>query len=443
MNITEAYKNGSLLPKRKKRRKRIHQKWKQWSIWKRPEEVYGKGHFCVFARVEASDVTQGALGNCYFLAALSALAENPHRVKQMFHTKTVTESGAYAVKLYVNGEPIDVVIDDHFPYDSRPEKDCWFFSRDTTENEIWVQILEKAYAKIFGSYEVIEGGKPYQAFINLTGFPSDLLYHDEMDLDSLWHFIQKAARKDMPMCSAVNSVNLPGEIQNIKKKGLADHHAYTVLTALTVYDENQEAIRLVKIRNPYGTRSKREWQIEWQEESTQCKKYLSEQLGLDSELDGIFWIKFENFAKYFYYTSICLYQENYQQISLSDTHGKNDHALAKVIVHEDIDSLFIIKLQQIHRRFLTGWLEGNYQYAPMQLYLTRVDRMGVETPEDQFDENTETVRLIDGSRVVYQPVCFIKRNKITAGEYLLFYRVAFTHEAVKIRKVIYDSPATN
>ena len=65
------------------------------------------------------------------------------------------------------------------------------------------------------------------------------------------------------MCAAVNSVNLPGEIQNIKKKGLADHHAYTVLTALTVYDENQEAIRLVKIRNPYGTRSKREWQIEW------------------------------------------------------------------------------------------------------------------------------------------------------------------------------------
>ena len=33
--------------------------------------------------------------------------------------------------------------------------------------------------------------------------------------------------------------------------------------------------------------------------------------------------------------------------------------------------------------------------------VTRVDRVGVETPDDQFEENTETVRLIDGHRCVY------------------------------------------
>ena len=138
VNITEKSRQGTLLPKRAKRRKDIHYKWKRVADWKRPVEVYGQGNYCLFARVEASDVTQGALGNCYFLACLSALAENPHRIKQIFHTKTVTESGAYAVKLYVNGEPTDIVVDDYFPFDSRPEKDCWLFSRDTTENEIWV-----------------------------------------------------------------------------------------------------------------------------------------------------------------------------------------------------------------------------------------------------------------------------------------------------------------
>ena len=79
----------------------------------------------------------------------------------------------------------------------------------------------------------------------------------------------------------------------------------------------------------------------------------------------------------------------------------------------------------------------------MQLYLARVDRVGVATPDDQFEENTETVRLIDGHRCVYQPVGFIKRSKIDAGEYLLFYRAAFTREPVKIKKVVFDSPATN
>ena len=146
------------------------------------------------------------------------------------------------------------------------------------------------------------------------------------------------------MCASVNSVNMPGEVASIKKKGLADHHAYTILTALTVYDEEEQAIRLIKIRNPYGTRSKREWQLEWQDESDQLKRYLSEQLGIDANVDGVFWMKYDNFVKYFYYTSICLYRENYQQICLSDTHGRNEHALAKLIVHETIEELFIIKL---------------------------------------------------------------------------------------------------
>lgn len=162
------------------------------------------------------------------------------------------------MRLYVNGEPNDIVVDDNFPYDPRPEKDCWLFSRDTTENEIWVQILEKAYAKVYGSYEVVEGGKPYQALANLTGFPSDVLYHDEIGGDNLWKVILIGARKDQPMVASVNSVSL-GQSDTIKTKGLADHHAYTLIHALTVFDENDQFVRLVKIRNPYGSRSKREW----------------------------------------------------------------------------------------------------------------------------------------------------------------------------------------
>ena len=261
-NITEQLRTGKLLPKRARRRKRIYNEWKQRCDWKRPEEVYGRGNYCVFARVEASDVTQGILGNCYFLAAVSALAENPHRIKALFHSKTVTESGAYAVKLHVNGEPVDVVVDDYFPYDTRPEKDCWLFSRDTTENEIWVQILEKAYAKVFASYEVVEGGKPYQAFLNLTGFPSDIIYHDEIEPDSIWRLIQKAARKDYPMVASVNSITL-NQQKAMKAKGLLDHHAYTIITAFTVTSQDGEVIQLIKIRNPYGTRAKREWQLQW------------------------------------------------------------------------------------------------------------------------------------------------------------------------------------
>ena len=61
-------------------------------------------------------------------------------------------------------------------------------------------------------------------------------------------------------------------------------------------------------------------------------------------MDGIFWIRFENFIQHFYYTSICLYHDNYQQICLADTHGPTEHALTKLIVHEDIEDMVIVKV---------------------------------------------------------------------------------------------------
>ena len=53
------------------------------------------------------------------------------------------------MKLMIDGVPREVVVDDRFPYDSHKEE--WAFSR-TSEKEIWVQLLEKAWAKIYGSY---------------------------------------------------------------------------------------------------------------------------------------------------------------------------------------------------------------------------------------------------------------------------------------------------
>jgi hypothetical protein len=57
--------------------------------------------------------------------------------------------------------------------------------------------------------------------------------------------------------------------------------------------------------------------------------------------------------------------------------------------------------------------------------LARVDRVGIHTPDDQFEENTETVKLIDGHRGVDMPTVYLKRHRIPAGEYLIFYRAAF------------------
>lgn len=60
------------------------------------------------------------------------------------------------------------------------------FSRANGE-ELWVILLEKAYAKAYGSYEAIEGGNPAIALRDLTGAPYENI--DEVSADEFWKFI--------------------------------------------------------------------------------------------------------------------------------------------------------------------------------------------------------------------------------------------------------------
>lgn len=107
-----------------------------------------------FGDIEPTDIKQGALGNCYFLSAISVLTEHPKRIMRMFVSQKMNKQGVYGIRMYKNGERQTVIIDDHIPCDSDGEP-C--FSK-ANGNELWVMLLEKAWAKIHGSYERIIGG---------------------------------------------------------------------------------------------------------------------------------------------------------------------------------------------------------------------------------------------------------------------------------------------
>lgn len=72
---------------------------KNWEtfVWKRPKEVYGKGKYAIFNDISPCDIKQGYCGDCYYLSAISSLAENPQRVKDIFITEEVNDEGCYAM----------------------------------------------------------------------------------------------------------------------------------------------------------------------------------------------------------------------------------------------------------------------------------------------------------------------------------------------------------
>lgn len=144
--------------------------------WRRPVEVFGEGNYSLYDHIDPNDIKQGKCGDCYFLSALSSLAEYPQRIKDIFLQNGLNKAGIYAVQLYLCGEKHTVVVDDRFPFDTSKNK--WAFSRTSAGNEIWVLILEKAWAKVFGSYQRIEAGTSDEAMHPLTGCPTKNFMHD-------------------------------------------------------------------------------------------------------------------------------------------------------------------------------------------------------------------------------------------------------------------------
>jgi hypothetical protein len=100
------------------------------------------------------------------LCALASIAEKPEKVKKLFANTRKNKQGVYGVNLYFAGVPQLYIIDERIPY----ENDKISYAK-SKESELWVALMEKAYAVMYGSYKTIEGGENFQSLRDLMGAP--------------------------------------------------------------------------------------------------------------------------------------------------------------------------------------------------------------------------------------------------------------------------------
>lgn len=73
----------------------------------------------------------------------------------------------YHVKISVQGDWKYILIDDYFPCFPMDKP---IFAK-SLEKDLWVLILEKAYAKNFGGYSKLEDGDCRHSLVDFTGCP--------------------------------------------------------------------------------------------------------------------------------------------------------------------------------------------------------------------------------------------------------------------------------
>ncbi|XP_062345128.1 calpain-9 isoform X2 [Cinclus cinclus] len=220
-------------------------------VWKRPGDIVKDPKF-ILGGATRTDICQGDLGDCWLLAAIASLTLNERtlaRVVPLDQNFGPDYAGIFHFQFWQHNEWLDVVIDDRLP----TFKGRLVFLHSAELNEFWSALLEKAYAKLNGSYESLKGGSTIEAMEDFTGGIGEM-YDVKAAPDNFYEILEKALKRcSMVGCSIDTSSAAESEART--PFGLVKGHAYSV-TGIEQVSYRGRQVQLIRIRNPWG-------QVEW------------------------------------------------------------------------------------------------------------------------------------------------------------------------------------
>ncbi|KAM9241018.1 calpain-13-like [Leptosomus discolor] len=265
--------------------------------WKRPTELQ-RNPYLIVDGVSRFDIMQGEIGDCWMLAALGSLTLQKQYLKNVIPKDQGFQddyAGIFHFRFWQYGDWVDVVIDDQLPF----LNGRYLSVHPRTSNEFWPSLLEKAYAKLRGSYQNLHGGYLSDSLVDLTGGVQVQfsLKNPPPDLEE----ILKAAEKSQCLMGCSTSGQLRRNIE--LRDGIVQGHAYTVTGSVKIRYKNGWK-HIIRIWNPWGHG---EWQGPWSDNSPQwdhvepkCRESL-----LRNKDDGEFWMSCKNFQEQFSWLYIC------------------------------------------------------------------------------------------------------------------------------------------
>lgn len=154
--------------------------------------------------------------------------------------------------------------------------------------------MEKALAKLYGNYQQIIAGRCSEGLSIVSGAAcetlviSDFVVGNQMNLieNDLWQRLVESRTNKFLMCAMCHNNRLMKE--EFDRYGLMNDHAYSLQDV-----EQSTNERRVKLRNPWGKKVRR---------------------GSKEKDDGVFWISFELFLKYFECVDICKIRRGWFEI---------------------------------------------------------------------------------------------------------------------------------
>ncbi|XP_041669172.1 calpain-1 catalytic subunit-like [Cheilinus undulatus] len=265
--------------------------------WLRPMKLVQSPCFTVDG-VSRFDFGQGLLGDCWFLASIGALTFQSDILKQVVPDQSFDEDycGLFHFKFWRFGRWVDVIIDDKLP--TVNGRLIFVHSRDPAE--FWPALLEKAYAKVCGSYSDMSAGTPAEAMRDFTG-GVHICVQLKNAPHNLWDLMYRAGQS----VSLMGCGTPQGETSEntVLPNGLVQGHAYTVTGVKQVMSQGV-LVHLVRLWNPWG---EGEWKGDWSDRSPLWHTVSPQdrEMCLAVVEDGEFWMTMEDFCRFYMDLDIC------------------------------------------------------------------------------------------------------------------------------------------
>ncbi len=201
---------------------------------------------------EVTDPIQGAVADCYFIAALSSLA--------WADTYVIADKSAYiGGKVYYEFDFYDggvckkVEITSLLPMSSN----LFIYARSSENGELWPALYEKAFAK-WSTKDAsdepditkIAFGDPVRALATLTNLPPNYRTNSSLSADDIWKTVREnsTGSKTFNPMVAWTYGTAPSPDVNYNSAHLVANHSYSILGWASANNQNY-----IVLRNPWGT----------------------------------------------------------------------------------------------------------------------------------------------------------------------------------------------
>ncbi|KAK9476766.1 hypothetical protein V1514DRAFT_353987 [Lipomyces japonicus] len=220
--------------------KQLFESWRRASdIWGSEMQLFDAGNY---------DLTQDLLPDCSVIASLCSISRmeflsGKTLLSKIIYPGTVSKSGKYVIKLFINGVIRKVIIDDYLPHSSG-DRHLHVVSK-SNPRLAWPALLEKAYLRVMGGYD-FPGSNAATDVFSFTGWiPEHISLHlDDVIVSSLWNRLFNAWKyHDVIVTLGTGDMSVDEE----HVFGLVGNHDYAVLD-FRMRDDSKEVL----VKNPWS-----------------------------------------------------------------------------------------------------------------------------------------------------------------------------------------------